>query len=109
MKKEKILLQQGDVLIEMVDSLPENAEKMKEDKRGIVFAEGEATGHYHAVQEKEKSRMFNCNGVLYFENECPVDIEHQEHDTITIPAGIWKIGKVMEYDHFSEEAREVID
>ena len=53
--------------------------------------------------------LVDKNGKMYFKNEIPVEIEHQEHKTIEIPAGIWEIEKVVEYDHFLEEAREVID
>jgi hypothetical protein len=36
-------------------------------------------------------------------------LSHEEHNTISITAGIYKIGIVQEYDHFAEEARNVAD
>ncbi len=107
---EKIkFLQQGDVLIKRIDILPKQL-KNKFDARGFVFAEGEATGHYHAVKNNDKCQLLvDKNGKMYFKNEIPVEIQHQEHHTIEIPSGIWEIEKVREYDHFSEEIREVID
>ena len=104
-----MLLQQGDVLLKKIDKLPNGEKKQIYDKRGIVFAEGEATGHYHLVKNIDVSRIYTIDGKRYFENDIPVEIEHQEHDKILIPAGIWEVGIIVEYDHFTEEAREVID
>ncbi len=108
-KKNIMLLQQGDVLLERVKKLPTFCIKVTKDLRGYVFAEGEATGHYHAVKNTKDCQLYNADGSLFFENKVAVKIDHQEHETIEIPAGFWKVGIVKEYDHFSEETREVID
>jgi hypothetical protein len=105
-------IQQGDVRIKPIDKLPEGCVQVKGDIRGHVFAEGEATGHYHAVRDALEvgvSKLYSLDGKLYFENEKNVTIEHQEHDIIEIPTGSWEISRVFEYDHFTEELKEVAD
>jgi hypothetical protein len=45
-----MLHRQGDVLIRKVDRLPEGLTEVPRGSRGIVLAEGEATGHAHVVE-----------------------------------------------------------
>ena len=40
---------QGDVFITVATAIPTNAEPVAADPRGVVLAEGEATGHHHRV------------------------------------------------------------
>ena len=101
-----MFLQQGDVLIKSVDSLP-NGKKVNRKERGYVLAEGEATGHAHTIEEEIK--MVEVDGILYIGCETDVIIKHEEHGAITIPAGDYQIGIVQEYDHFAEEAKNVAD
>lgn len=104
--KEGMLAQQGDVLFLSCCNNP--AGKEKED--GIV-AYGEVTGHCHKViVDGDLVKVIeNEKGELYVKAQKPFNVVHEEHKTIEVPAGIWKIGKVREYDHFSEEARAVRD
>lgn len=102
--------QQGDVLFFAVDGV--KGTKKKADLRGIVFAEGEYTGHYHAIKETDTDdvELYEENGVLY----CSVKkeratVEHQEHGAIVLPKGDYKIGIVKEFDPFEEEIRQVKD
>lgn len=97
--------QQGDVLLKKINSLPDGEIK-KENK--IILAEGEATGHCHAmtgnlsVMKKDGEVFVKVDGEQ-------AEVIHQEHDAILIDPGIYKIEKVREYDHFAEEAREIAD
>lgn len=106
--EELVMYQQGDVLIKKVDKLPEGLIKTH-DKRGHVLAEGEATGHFHAIKETEKATMYERDGKLYLNviDEC--DVTHQEHHKITLPKGDYEIDRVQEWDYFEQEARAVID
>lgn len=74
----------------------------KLDKR--VLAEGEVTGHAHRV---EVDVFEDEQGLRHFQGRTP--LTHEEHKRIEIPSGKWVSGRVREYDHFSEEARNVID
>lgn len=100
-----MLIQQGDVLLFRVGELPEGVKKLNH----CVVAEGEATGHKHQIVDgvlfaDDKDNMF-----VSVENDTPGVLSHEEHAPVKIPQGIWKIKKVLEYDHFAEEAKEVRD
>ena len=104
-KESKMIIQQGDVILEKVEKVPERSK----EKKGNVLVEGEVTGHAHRIDTKAPFKLYENDGMLYIENEQILDVVHEEHDTVTIPDGIWQVRKVKEYDHFLEEAREVQD
>ena len=70
-----------------------------------ILAHGEHTGHFHEAHGA---------GVAFYDDgtlEAPhgADVTHQEHAPVVIPAGTYVRSIVLEYDHFKEEARQVID
>lgn len=101
--------QQGDVLLKPCAKAPDGAKPVGNTARGYILAEGEATGHAHRIEEIAGVEFTKKNGRLYITNIKPATIRHEEHKPITLPPGCWEIGKVREYDHFTEEAREVRD
>ncbi len=101
--------QQGDVIIEPVESLPDNGTAVPPKPRGYVLAEGEVTGHAHVIDRVADLEFVEKDGMFYLCNKKPVTVRHEEHKPITLPAGTWRVRGVREYDHFAEEARRVID
>jgi hypothetical protein len=101
-------IQQGDVTIRKVDSLPLDAIQLKSDSRGVVLAEGEATGHYHGIKSKY-ARLHERAGKIYLEALKKVTLRHQEHKSIEIPPGVYEIGRVQEYDYLTQISRPVAD
>jgi len=99
--------QQGDVLIRPISTMPTNGKPVERRQRGYVLADGESTGHAHVIEDEIK--MIESDGVLYIGCESDVIVKHEEHASVTIPAGNYQIGIVQEYDHFAEEARNVRD
>jgi hypothetical protein len=104
-------VQQGDVLLQQVEGLPRGA--IRDPQRGrLVLARGEATGHTHAVQSgKAALWSLTRDGVaeLYLEVLEPVVIVHDEHKPLAVPAGIYRVGRVKEYDHLAGMERRVVD
>lgn len=83
---------QGDVgLIKMIGGLPANAKRdEKEDKRGVVLAEGEATGHYHVVEDKEAVEVFrNENDEMLLKVIKDTQLRHigDDHSPVSLKAG----------------------
>lgn len=101
-----MMYQQGDVLLKSIEKMP-NGKPVPRKARGYVLADGEVTGHAHVIESDVL--LIEKDGVLYLGCEGDVIIKHEEHGHITIPAGNYEIGIVQEYDHFSEEARQVQD
>lgn len=102
--------QQGDVLIKSIKEVPSGDRTPKEN---LVLAYGEVTGHSHQIildkEDVPNLRYFTVGGMTIVESEVPFTVVHEEHKPISIPAGIYEIGIVKEYDHFLEESRNVID
>jgi hypothetical protein len=110
-------IQQGDLILLRVDQLPAGCKPVAQDKRGIVLAEGEATGHYHGLTVGEelsgKVRLVEApDRRRFLVNESDVDIplRHQEHHIPAIPAhSIFQVGGVREKDWFNDMVVPVRD
>jgi len=100
--------QQGDVLIKLVVAIPSDSKQFQTEEANPVLARGEVTGHAHRVVGAVW--MFrNPDGEVFMKAPGRITIVHEEHRTLQIPPGIYKIEAVREYDHFAEEARQVRD
>lgn len=101
-----LLIQQGDVLIHQITTIPAGTQK----DAGRVLAHGEVTGHAHRLTEASDGLLIEIDGQLYLRvGEGGATITHEEHKPVELPQGDYRIGRVQEYDHFAEEAREVRD
>ena len=116
MKTKIQQLQQGDVLLRSINTLPDGCKAVQPDHRGIVLAEGEATGHYHGLTVGEelsgKLELLEApDRTRYLRNGTggPVTIRHAEHKPCEVPPGIWQIGVVREKDWFADMVRPVMD
>ena len=98
-----MLYQQGDVLFKSVEQSRGKPCK----KHPVVVAEGEATGHSHKILDDVRALV--DGETMFIESDKPFTVVHEEHGAITIPAGIYEVDRVKEYDHFAEEARRVMD
>ena len=105
-----MLYQQGDVLIRLVDAIPEG---LTERKDGIL-AEGEATGHAHRIVGDEAKLFESSVGDVFMDVPRRIEVVHEEHKKISVPPGKYQVSIVQEYDHFAEEfqratIRNVVD
>lgn len=101
--------QQGDVAYVKVDQMPAGGRVVQPTSRGYVVAEGEATGHAHVLDADAVLEMREVDGVLYARIGNPSALSHDEHHANPTEPGIYAFGRVQEYDHFAEEARQVAD
>ena len=100
--------QQGDVILEAVGEMP-LGNPVATEQGHFILARGEATGHAHRIESIAGVEFIEKDGMFYIHNAKPVMVRHEEHKPIIIPAGIWRVRGVREYDHFAEEARRVAD
>ena len=92
--------------------IPNGAKPLQEK----AFAYGEVTGHSHSLQGAIGTdfQIYEKDGVRFCEMKKPsIELRHEEHLPQTIrktdfPKGM-EIRIVQEYDHFAEEARDVLD
>lgn len=113
----------GDILFIKIDKLPDI--KLKK-KRGNIILKGELSGHAHRLRgnvkilEVAERIANNPNGVwdgrVFIANvninrvepnnqvigyaivDAPAELTHEEHPTITVPAGKYEIRRQREYD-----------
>ncbi len=86
---------QGDVLLLRIDRLPENAYPVEREDR-IVLAYGEVTGHAHALST-QYATMYMWKGDRLLDCRPGAKLEHEEHATIVLPAGVYKVIQQREY------------
>lgn len=110
MKNTKSHYRQGDVLVERIDSLPKNRKKLARESGRVVLAHGEATGHHHSLVDEHVDLFETADeaGVTFLEvREAMAALTHQEHATITLPPGNYRVTRQREYS--PEEIRNVRD
>jgi hypothetical protein len=87
---------QGDVLVQKVDKMPENANPVKWEGR-VILQHGEVTGHCHAIST-DYARMYTAKGQRYLEIYKPgAKLNHEEHGTIALPEGFYRVIQQREY------------
>ena len=97
---------QGDLLIERVaDVAPSGAVSDNSDGAAMVLAEGERTGHHHAIAERVT--MFRDDKLA---RDIPADlyighvqissayarVTHEEHAPLTLPRGTYRVRRQRE-------------
>jgi len=84
--KKSFILRHGDLQIIKINKIPENAVIQKGRK---TLAEGETTSHKHVIDVGE---IFETkNGELYLSVEKLSKVSHEEHKTVEIPKGKYRI------------------
>ena len=87
-----------------------------------VFAFGEVTGHTHRVEMSEMLENAGVSLHMDYNRKAGVDVpsafevhnesvelQHEEHDTITIPPGNYVVKIVREFNHITRRAQYVAD
>ena len=98
------LYRHGDVLINSVEEIPDNAKK----RANLILAYGEITGHSHRIADPRTAQTFELDGQIFLKVIAPIArLIHEEHATIEIPQGIYRIWQQREYT--PTEIRRVYD
>lgn len=108
------MYRQGDVLLVPIEKLPEGAKKVRRGRRGLVLAEGEATGHAHAIVDEGASlyELVDASDVeemrqRFLRVDQEVAVVHEEHGTVTPAPGDYEVRIQREYH--PEKIRQVAD
>lgn len=99
-------IQQGDILFVKIDNIPDEAKPIKPNKGRYVLAEGEATGHTHAVKVAPKLKVLKDKDGLYMKVDSKAPVVHEEHDTKEITKGDWWITRVNEWNYDKKRAEK---
>lgn len=103
------MYRQGDVLIVPVKSLPKNLDPVDREQGRVVLAHGEVTGHAHAIKDRNAAlfRDPKLAAIFMHVSDDPVALEHEEHATITIPPGNYRV--ICQREYSPEAIRNVAD
>ena len=87
-----------------------------------VFAFGEVTGHTHRVEMSEMLKNAEITMHMGYNDKAgkdvpesfqvkgaDVELQHEEHDTITLPPGNYVVKIVREFNHITRRAQYVAD
>lgn len=110
---------QGDLLIIPVQEIPPKLKDCTPLKGPVVLAHGETTGHRHAFydggvklyrpdDQGVSTELLERNAIpmetveQWIDAAQPVSLKHEEHDTIQLPRGKYKVVRQREYDPIQE-------
>src|SRR3982750_179110 len=111
-QEEKMMIfRQGDILITKVNNMIDNKKEYSLIPNSKTVALGELTGHHHTFSEQSQVLLYKDkkSSSTQQEIEEPTLIEvkssvaelvHQEHNTILLPKGTYKVTREMEYNPF---------
>lgn len=105
-----LMFRQGDVLIEQISHVPSGLRPVERDRGRVVLAYGEVTGHAHAIVDPECDLFEHLDLEDRFLNvlaEGGVELRHEEHGTIVLPPGQYRVRQQREYS--PERIRRVAD
>lgn len=106
-KIAKNTAQQGDLIMRRLAAQPSGNKKVVSRGR-CVLADGEHTGHQHAVEESA-AELIQIGERMILNLAKQATVTHPEHKPIRLSPGIWEVGRVTEYDWISRMERQVVD
>lgn len=83
----------GDVQIIECDSIPKDAKKLNRKE----LAYGEVTGHAHRINDLVGELFETKNGDLFLRVDKLSHLTHEEHKTLTLDPGCYRIGIKRQY------------
>jgi hypothetical protein len=91
-----VQVRQGDVLLVPVAELNLTTRTLPRVGGRVVLAEGEATGHAHAVRSSAATLVVADNE-RYLRVAAPVTLDHEEHAPLRVAPGIYRVVIQREY------------
>jgi hypothetical protein len=102
--KKPTMVRQGDVLLVPVREIPKGARRLDRVDGRLVLAEGEVSGHAHAIQDDHADLYLVREGDVaemrrrFLRVEAEVaTLVHEEHAPITLPPGDYEVRRQREW------------
>ena len=104
-------IRHGDVIIKQITAT-EYEQMDASPKNNLTIAYGEATGHHHTLQAETGTAQVlvsATNEAVAFKVDQKTDLIHQEHNTLQIPKGYYRVEFEKEYEPLEQTQRRVYD
>lgn len=93
---------QGDVLVIQTSesAIPTDVQKVEREGSLVILAHGEVTGHSHHIAEADVELFRSTSEAIdswLRVGSGGANLKHQEHSTITLPPGTYKVKRQVEY------------
>lgn len=97
--KQMTMMRQGDVLLVAVDAVPAGARPVARVGGRLILAEGEVSGHAHAVLEAGAELLEGDLEARFLRvlEEGGVTVSHEDHAPVRIPPGEYEVRLQREY------------
>ena len=130
---DRTMYRHGDLLIVKINAIPTLTFPIPKQKNrnfptGNIIAEGEISGHKHQLigngqvyvgmhyirraripEAAFLTHSINDINELWFKADDDLEIVHEEHKTLEIPKGIYKVTKEQEFNPFKEINEKILD
>ena len=108
------MFRHGDVYLLPVTGKPNKAKRLPRTARGVVLAEGEQTGHAHAIKDAEVW-LWEADGRRYLQvpNRPSLGslngavLDHAEHGAMAIAPGFYSV--ILQREYHPDAIRQVVD
>ena len=93
------MFRQGDVMLVPVKKIPKGLKTVPLDNGRVILAYGEVTGHAHAVIGDVEFLAADLEDLeqRFLRVEAEAQVVHDEHDTITLLPGDYRVVRQREY------------
>jgi hypothetical protein len=102
-----MILRQGDVMLVKVAEIPAEVKPVAREQGLVILAHGEVTGHHHSFSSGSVALLEAPGGERFVTAKRPSVLRHQEHGSITLPPGNYRVVRQREYS--PEAIRNVAD
>ncbi len=92
-----VQFRQGDVLLQAVASVPDDAKGTWASSQRLILALGELTGHAHVLATAREILETESRGERFVTLSGEGVLTHEEHATIAVPAGSYQVIRQREY------------
>lgn len=92
------IARQGDVLVERIAAIPNDAMPTNVESERIILVRGEATGHHHSVPAQGVALLERtATDEKFLQIMRSVELTHQEHGAIVLEPGVYRVTRQREY------------
>jgi len=105
---KRLPVRQGDVLLVPIKEVPEGCKPVRRVGGRVILAEGEVTGHHHAISDTDVALVIGEMERRFLEvGNAGATLVHDEHAGIAVAPGRYEV--LVQVEYAPGELRRVAD